>query len=364
MKKLVSYVENGGCLVFGGTFSSFAKVPHIAPLFAEFGLNWRVGDYSKDTLELNRGSSKIAAENAFLPPEIHLKALFLKGVEPQHVIYRQTRINHVDQTTIAVGQVKGGTVGYIGDVDGDTCITPILLAMFNLFTYPPLTKPEPHKFVIILVHADIIDGYEHTPLFKQLKERQVEIITDNRFSDSRLADLLSSPDLLGILILDDMFLMPKHKWLSHKVAAYVWAGGTVIFCGDFGAMAPPDEFGRFITDNFCLPWKMSSVMALSATLNKGSAFVKQLPEDMRQEVASYEGAFVLGVDGDAVVYGGEPEPEMGSIAHVPVAYSVVGKGHVAYFGHDEIGETDTGMMLTMLGLAPLSRPHLSSQLTQ
>lgn len=365
LKKLVSYVGNGGCLVFGGIFSSFAKIPHIAPLFAEFDLEWTAGDYNKDTLELNCGLNKIADENAFLPPEIHLVALFLEGVEPHDMVYRQMRSNNTHQTPIAFGQSKGGTVGYIGDVSGDTCTTPILLAMFNLFTYPPLIKPEPRKFVIILVHFDIIDGYEHTPLFKQLKEKQVEIITDDRFSDARLADLLLSPDLLGVFILDDMLLVPKRKWLSHKVTAYLWSGGTVIFCGDFGAMTPPDQFERFVADNFCLPWKMSPMTTLSVKLNKENPFVKQLPEGMRQENASYEGAFVHGVDDDAVVYGSEPGPEAEKLILVPVAYNAVGKGHVAFFGHDEIGESDTKLMLAMLGLVPTPTSSLDdSQLTQ
>lgn len=349
LKRIVSYVNGGGRLVLGGTFSCFAKFPEFEPFFAVFGLSWKAAAYTRESLTLNREGA-VLAEDPFLPEEIDIKAVFLADADSEDMIYYRKDIK--SQTAIAFGRADGkGYVGYIGDVNGSSCTTPSVLAMLDLLKYPrPLTKPLSHEFVIVLMHFISIDEYEKTPLCKRLKEKGVEIITDEQLSDPRLADLLSSPDLRGVLVLDDTFSMPEREWLGHQVAAYAWSGGTVIFAGDFGTMTPPDEFEQLLTDNFCLPWKISCATELTVTLNRESLLVKKLALPVLQENTYSEGAFLYDVGPNAVVYGSQPGLGPERATHVPVAYANVGKGYVAFFGHDKIRELDTKLMLGMLKL--------------
>ncbi|KXN91921.1 RNA polymerase II-associated protein 3 [Leucoagaricus sp. SymC.cos] len=353
LKELVGYVYGGGCLVFGGTFGSFVQFPDLEPLFSEFDLHWSAGSYTRESLETNLNENELVETNLFLPNKISIKALFLSGVEIEDMVYTTSSGSGYaqDQSAIAFSNVNKGHVGYIGDVNADSCTTPSILAMFDLLKpRRTATKPLPHKFLLVLTHFDTIEEYEQTPLFRELKEKDVDIITDERLSDPRLADLLSSRDLLAVLVLDDMFSVPEREWLGHQVAAYAWSGGTVIFGGDFGVMTPPDEFERFLSDNFCLPWKISSATELTVKLNGDNRLIRTLPYAAQQESVNSGGAFIYDVGPEAMVYRSQPGLGPERTTHVPVAYADVGKGHVAYFGHEEITELDATLMLAMMRL--------------
>lgn len=352
LTKMVSYANDGGRLVFGGSFSSSARFPDLEPFFAQFQLGWKAASYTSDPLRLTGDWDYDADEYAFLPKKIHIKALFLSDVFPGDEVYRPAydATTPTSQTAIALSHTdRGGCIGYIGDVNAEPCTTPCVLAMFDLLKHPrSVKKPSPHKFVIVLSHLDTVDEYEGTPLFSQLKGKGVEIVTQNGLSDPRLADLLSSPDLQGVLVLD--MVMMDAEWLGRKVATYAWSGGTVVFAGDFG-YTPPDEFEEFLVDNFCLPWKISSATELPVKLNRENELIRRLSRTNQQEDTVYvEGSFLYDVNPDAIVYGSQPGLGPERATHVPVAYAAVGNGHVAYFGHDEIGEIDTKLMSAILKL--------------
>ena len=50
-----AYVRSGGTLVFMGLFPTFSLPSNLAPLFAQFGLPWRSGDYHRAGFGLNPG---------------------------------------------------------------------------------------------------------------------------------------------------------------------------------------------------------------------------------------------------------------------------------------------------------------------
>jgi hypothetical protein len=351
---LVRYVSGGGCLVFGGTFACFVQYPDVAPLFATFDLMWKAGSYTRNSLECNMDENELVEMNLFLPKKICIKGLFLDDVEMEEIVYTPTSgmTNSQNQSPIVFTHVGKGHVGYIGDVNADSCTTPSLLAMFDLLKpQRAAPKPQPHYFVLVLTHFDTLDEYEQTPLFRRLKEKNVDIVTDEGLFDPRLADLLSSRDILGVVVLDDIFSISEREWLGHQIAAYTWSGGTVVLAGDFGVMTPPDEFEGFLTDNFCLPWKISSATELSVRLNGDNPLIRRLPIAAQQQQVHYsEGAFIYDVGPEDVVYGSESGLGPERATHVPVAYARVGKGHVAYFGSEDISELDTTLMLAMMKL--------------
>ncbi|KAJ3561085.1 hypothetical protein NP233_g10412 [Leucocoprinus birnbaumii] len=353
LKAIVEYISGGGTVVFGGAFASFVQYPDITPLFSNFGLDWRAGAYTRDSLECNMDENELVETNTFLPNKISIKGLFLANVDTEEIVYTPTGagVSSRTESPIVFSRFRNGHVGYIGDVNADKCTTPSLLAMFDLLKpHHVAPKPRPHKFVIVLTHFDTIEEYQQTPLFQKLKERNVEIITDERLSDPRISDLFTSRDLLGILILDDMFSIPEREWLGHQVAVYAWSGGTVVFGGDFGVMTTPDEFERYLTNNFCLPWKISSATELSVRLNGDNALIRGLPSSAQQEHVYAEGVFIHDVSPEDMVYKSQPGLGPERATHVPVAYAGVGKGHVAFFGNEEITELDTALTLAMMKL--------------
>ncbi|KAF5349593.1 hypothetical protein D9756_008926 [Leucocoprinus leucothites] len=353
LKKVAAYAFGGGTVVFGGTFASFVQYPDVAPLFSNFDLEWKAGPYTRDSLECNMDENELVETNTFLPNKIYIKGLFLSNVKTQDIVYTPcgAGINSRTESPIVFTKVHKGHVGYIGDVNSEECTKPSLLAMFDLLKPQRVApKPLPHNFIVVLTQSDTIDEYQQTPLFRKLKERNVEIVTDEHLSDPRLADLFSSRDLLGVLVLDDMFSVPEREWLGYQIAIYAWSGGTVIFGGDFGVMTPPDDFERYLSNNFCLPWKISSATELSVRLNVDNPLIRGLPSAAQQEHVYAEGAFIYDVSPEAMVYKSQPGLGPERATHVPVAYVEVGKGRVAYFGNEEISELDTTLMLGMLKL--------------
>jgi hypothetical protein len=346
LDELASYVDDGGSVVFGGAFDALAQFDKLEALFANFHLGWKASSYTRDSLRL---SGDWEDKYAFLPKEIDIKAVFLTGVSPDDAVYlpAYNATSSASQTPIAVSQNDlGGLVGYIGDVNAEPCTTPSILAMFDLLKYPrSLERPLTDKFVIVLSYHDTFNDFQTTPLLSEMKAEGIEVVNSERLSNSRLADLLSSPDLQGVFLLDDFVSAPKFSWLIYKIAAYVWLGGCVILADQIGYL-PPDEFEGFMTDNFYLPWKISSATELPVTVNLENRMFRNMPHLVEEYDEQYfEGSFLYDVGDDEIVFGSKPGLGPEEATHVSVAYAAVGKGHVAYFGYDDMGEVDIKLML-------------------
>ncbi|KAI1927667.1 hypothetical protein LOZ07_001264 [Ophidiomyces ophidiicola] len=143
LPKLTEYVSNGGRIIFGGHFSSFAPPLKIHPLFRKnFGLPWESASYHRTDFHLN----PVAAENlgssqqlasCYSQKALHLKnvghaaAIYLPGRESriQSLVFSPERITNLEETPTAWAKVGQGWVGYIGDVNAEEDTDTVVLSM-------------------------------------------------------------------------------------------------------------------------------------------------------------------------------------------------------------------------------------------
>jgi len=88
------------------------------------------------------------------------------------------------------------------------------------------------------------------------------------------------------------FRHPNVSGWGYQVAAYACSDGTVIFGGDFGIMTLPERFERYLANDFCLPWKISSTTELSVRLNGNNSLIGRVPASVQQENVYAAGAFM------------------------------------------------------------------------
>lgn len=98
------------------------------------------------------------------------------------------------------------------------------------------------------------------------------------------------------------FRHPNVNGWGYQVAAYACSDGTVIFGGDFGIMTLPERFERYLANDFCLPWKISSTTELFVRLNGNNSLIGRLPASAQQENVYAAGAFIHDVSLKAAVY--------------------------------------------------------------
>ncbi|KAG5205997.1 Transcription factor [Trichophyton interdigitale] len=144
LEKVISYVRRGGTIVFGATFSSFAKPDHLNRFFEfSWGLPWKAGSYHRTTVHVNTNCQGLSMER--LQTSYSQKALYLKNVPPEsrlyaadeestvesHVFYPEP-INDLTQAAIVFAPYESGRIGYIGDVNGEDGSHAVILAMCKL----------------------------------------------------------------------------------------------------------------------------------------------------------------------------------------------------------------------------------------
>ncbi|KAK1978027.1 hypothetical protein LZ30DRAFT_600051 [Colletotrichum cereale] len=140
---VIAYVRQGGIVIAMGHFSSFVQPDNIRPFFAKAGLNWANGDYHRTTVKLNPRVVRGAAPR--LPAQYSQKALFLKGVHPNAIMYGPDatsftgslvfppdRVGDIAQAAISFAQVGDGKIGYVGDVNVEEGTNDAILAMCGL----------------------------------------------------------------------------------------------------------------------------------------------------------------------------------------------------------------------------------------
>ncbi|KAJ6447268.1 polarity protein BemA [Purpureocillium lavendulum] len=143
---VLGYVRRGGVAVVMGTFSSFARYDDIKPFFAQAGLLWEAGAYTRETFALDKATVDEATSTKLLP-EYSQKALFVKNVAPAEAWYKvkpdedsddESSVSAPKDTTfggstaVALGRVGAGKVGYIGDVNAEIGSDIVVLAMCGL----------------------------------------------------------------------------------------------------------------------------------------------------------------------------------------------------------------------------------------
>ncbi|KAM5432971.1 hypothetical protein McanMca71_006533 [Microsporum canis] len=141
LDKVISYVRDGGTIVLGGHFSSFAKPDHLKRFFEfSWGLPWQSGYYHRTTVHVNVNCQGL--ETRGLPASYSQKALFLKNVPPEGRLYLPNRdsmtesrvfgperISDLSQAAVVFAPYGRGRIGYVGDVNGEDGSHAAILAM-------------------------------------------------------------------------------------------------------------------------------------------------------------------------------------------------------------------------------------------
>jgi hypothetical protein len=147
LAQLVRWVRAGGTAVIGGLFSSFIRLDKFDAFFAAWGLPWTRGDYHRTTFALNQHARPWLVPHTppSLPTSYSMKAVHLRDVDPQDAVYVSTDDSHLESLVwaptkisdssgvpVAYGQLGQGSLGYVGDVNGEEESTDVIICMFHL----------------------------------------------------------------------------------------------------------------------------------------------------------------------------------------------------------------------------------------
>ena len=144
LSSLIGWVNAGGIVVFGSLFPSFITGSEFDRFFEKWGLPWKMGDYHRTTFVLNPSIPQLSNHLANLMTSYSMKAVHLKGVNAEDVLYAPTEDSRVQshvfapspvdlsQVPVAYTRIGDGFLGYIGDVNAEDESTNVILAMLRL----------------------------------------------------------------------------------------------------------------------------------------------------------------------------------------------------------------------------------------
>lgn len=143
--QLAQYAKDGGTVILCCLFSSFCSMPNMCRLFATFGLQWKNGDYHRNTFTLNEVFEPRFGTQLYstLDSSYCVKALHVKHVPYNARVYLPA-LESITQShgflvtsadtaqSPAVFTTCGrGFLGYIGDVNNEGGSQALLLAMIG-----------------------------------------------------------------------------------------------------------------------------------------------------------------------------------------------------------------------------------------
>ena len=141
---LVGWVNAGGIAVVGSLFANLTTGREFERFFKKWGLPWKMGDYHRTTFVLNPSIHHLSGHSANLTTTYNVKALHLKGVKAEDVLYAPTEDSRVESRVfapdrvdlsnvpVAYTRIGGGFLGYVGDVNAEMESTSVILAMLRL----------------------------------------------------------------------------------------------------------------------------------------------------------------------------------------------------------------------------------------
>jgi hypothetical protein len=144
LSSLIRWVNAGGIAVVGSLFPSFTTGSEFDRFFNKWGLPWKMGDYHRTTFVLNPSIPELSSHSANLTTSYSMKAVHLKGVMAQDVLYAPTEDSRVEShvfppstvelshVPVAYTRIGDGFLGYVGDVNGEEGSTGVILAMLRL----------------------------------------------------------------------------------------------------------------------------------------------------------------------------------------------------------------------------------------
>ncbi|KAF4614612.1 hypothetical protein D9613_003397 [Agrocybe pediades] len=340
--KVIEYAKNGGLVVLGGVFPSLSQFPEITRVFKRFDLPWEMSAYTRCELQLNceHPVAKINAKTKKLQEKMTMKAVFVSHSRPEEVLYKSTEEYAREDSPILHAKVGKGRLGFIGDVNAEPYLSPIILAMFGLLIDKPgRLVPDSQKFLIVL-SPDPLDKFAAsiakfdrtvTSFFEDARQK-VELVCG--LSNARFIELLSSPELVGVLVPCGYILEDKCAYLLHRLVAYAENGGTVVFSLNFFKDINRVQFQRFFSEHWGLDWHISApIYSMNAHPNPQNSLVAKLSAKLPSEVSLANHCIKVPQPKDLAYFDKtryslwRPEEE-----HFtgPVIFTNIGKGHVGY----------------------------------
>ncbi|CAF0933566.1 unnamed protein product [Didymodactylos carnosus] len=146
-QRLVSYVkEDGGTVVFMGHFSGFISPSDMNAFFSnQWNLPWKFGAYHRTTFSLNTHHNRSMDSIHNLPRTCSMKAVHLRNVPLEAVIYTATDNSRLESLVFAptaiedhteypvvFTQMGNGHLGYIGDVNTEEEDSRVIFEMCGI----------------------------------------------------------------------------------------------------------------------------------------------------------------------------------------------------------------------------------------
>ncbi|KDQ08531.1 hypothetical protein BOTBODRAFT_191674 [Botryobasidium botryosum FD-172 SS1] len=147
LARLVSFVkESGGTVILAAQFSTFVEPLKMERTFKDaWGLPWKKGSYHRTTHFLKPTRSEKLRNRPELEQSYSMKALHLKGMRPEDMVYGPTeqsitqslvfapeQITDFQEAPVVFAKVGKGYLGYNGDVNAEEGSTKVILAMMGL----------------------------------------------------------------------------------------------------------------------------------------------------------------------------------------------------------------------------------------
>lgn len=143
LAKVVSYVRNGGLLIFGLDFPDLVDIDAFNQLFTqEFGLPWKRGDYHRADFQVNPNCTlPTGATRDLLPQPYSMKAVHIANAHPHEKILLPVlggispsrvfpqALTGQEQAAVVCAKVGSGFVAYVGDVNNEDQSNDVILAL-------------------------------------------------------------------------------------------------------------------------------------------------------------------------------------------------------------------------------------------
>ena len=144
-RALAAWTKAGGTTIYGACCASFAPPLAIKEHFSTFwDKSWESGDYHRTTFMSNKDLQLKLPTEAHTP-EVSMKALHLKNVAWQDAVYipsgdskieslvfPATPVRSPGQAPVVFAPYHEGKVGWVGDVNNEADMVPVVLAMLGL----------------------------------------------------------------------------------------------------------------------------------------------------------------------------------------------------------------------------------------
>ena len=129
LSSLIEWVNAGGIAVVGSLFPNLTTGTEFNRFFNKWGLPWEMGDYHRTTYALNPSIRHLSGHLANLATSYNVKAVHLKGVKAEDVLYAPTEDSRVESNVfsptpvdlsnvpVAYTRIGDGFLGYVGDVN-------------------------------------------------------------------------------------------------------------------------------------------------------------------------------------------------------------------------------------------------------